>query len=336
MIVFASVLAIKFYAAVHGGDPFHFHTNKKGSVAKAVAVTNWHDLHLDDISQWCLQPNVTTCKCANPLQPTHRHGHKTWTEAHVENEKVARNTNTNTRKKSSPFREMDVVFLGDSIMEGWRGTSFGQMVEKKKEHSKVFDDYFDMDKGGEFDGLVLGIAGDKCQNLLWRIQNGEMPKKLKAKVFWLLIGTNDFLKEGMEQCSEEVVLMGIQRIVEEMMLLKPDATIVVNGLLPRSDIGRYGEGRLYQKGERTVMDAIDAVNSQLEEYCKLHKDLEYFDASQIFIQNNPKLGRGKYQKFIPLDLMEDSLHPTTHGYREWAKAITATLKTITNGKLTDS
>ncbi len=55
-----------------------------------------------------------------------------------------------------------------------------------------------------------------------------LPKKLKAKVFWLLIGTNDFLKEGMEQCLEEVVLMGIQRNVEEMMLLKPDATIVVN------------------------------------------------------------------------------------------------------------
>jgi len=325
MIVFASVLAIKFYTAVHGQLPFH---TKKGMGA---AVTNWHDLHLDDISQWCLQPNVTTCKCANPLQPTHRHGHKTWTEAHVENEKMARNMNT---KKSSPFREMDVVFLGDSIMEGWRGTSFGQIVEKKKEHSKVFDDYFDMDKGGEFDGLVLGIAGDKCQNLLWRIQNGEMPKKLKAKVFWLLIGTNDFLKEGMEQCSEEVVFMGIQRIVEEMMLLKPDATIVVNGLLPRSDIGRDGDGRLYQKGEKTVMDAIDAVNGQLEDYCGQHDDLEYFDASQIFIRNNPKLGKGKYQRFIPPDLMKDSLHPTTHAYRQWAKAITATLKTVTNGKLT--
>lgn len=251
----------------------------------------------------------------------------------MENEKLAKNIMQAATKKS-PFRETDVVFLGDSITEGWRGTSFGQAVEKKKDNSKVFDNYFDMDKGGEFDGLVLGIAGDKCQNLLWRLQNGEMPKKLKAKVFWLLIGTNDFLKEGLDQCSEEVVLMGIQRIVEEMMTQKPYATIVVNGLLPRSDIGRGSDGRLYQKEGKTVMDAIDAVNSDLKEYCDEHDNLEYFDASEIFISEDPNLGNGKYAKFIPKDRMKDSLHPTADAYGFYAKAITEKLKTILNGKLT--
>lgn len=45
-----------------------------------------------------------------------------------------------------------------------------------------------MDSGGDYDGLALGIAGDKSPNLLWRLQHGEMPKNLKSKVFWLLIG----------------------------------------------------------------------------------------------------------------------------------------------------
>lgn len=323
MIIFTAVLSFKSYVAIYG-YPFQH---------KEVAVTKWRDLHLDDIGHWCMQPNVTTCECANPLQPMHRHGHKTWTEAHMQNEKLARNIEQDGIKKS-PFREMDVVFLGDSITEGWRGTSFGKAVEKKEEIAIVFDQNFDMDKGGEYDGLVLGIAGDKCQNLLWRIQHGEMPKKLKAKVFWLLIGTNDFLKEGLDQCSEEVVFMGIQRIVEEMMIQKPDATIVINGLLPRSDIGRGNDGRLYEIGTKTVMNAIDAVNIQLEEYCDEHDELEYFDASKIFISTDSNLGKGKYAKFIPKDFMNDSLHPTARAYSYWAKAITEKLETIINGKLT--
>jgi len=283
---------------------------------------------LNDIGHWCLQPNVTTCKCANPLQPSHRHGHKTWTEAHLENLKLAKNI----LPKKSPFRELDVVFMGDSITEGWRGTSFGVKVDKKQANVEVFESLFDMDKGGEFDGLVLGIAGDKSQNLLWRIQNGEIPKKLKSKVFWLLIGTNDFLKPGFDQCSEEVVFMGIQRIIEEMMTLRPSTTIVVNGLLPRSDVGAKGE--LYKENEKTVMDAIDNVNSQLEEYCNLHDDLEYFDPSGIFIEVDSKLGGARYAKYIPEKLMGDRLHPTALGYRRWGEKIVEELRKILDGKLT--
>lgn len=280
-------------------------------------MTHWRDLNLVDIGQWCLQPNITSCQCANPLTPTHRHGHKTWTEAHLENVKLTKAFQKKT--KGSLPRILDVVFIGDSITEGWRGTSFGKPIVTKQENIEIFGKFFDTDRGGQLDGLVLGIAGDKSPNLLWRIQNGEMPKTLKSKIFWLLIGTNDFLKEDQDQCSEEVVLMGIQRVVEEMMILKPDAMIVVNGLLPRSDIGRQIDGRLYKKGEKTVMDAIDIVNSHLKEYCEENNNLEYFDASNIFVRKDLKLGKGKYAKYIPFRLMEDSLHPTPLGYRKWAK-----------------
>mmetsp|Transcript_23563 Transcript_23563/g.26860 ORF Transcript_23563/g.26860 Transcript_23563/m.26860 type:complete len:309 (-) Transcript_23563:194-1120(-) len=81
-------------------------------------------------------------------------------------------------------------------------------------------------------GLALGIAGDRINNLLWRITNGnELPQELYARVFWIVIGTND-LSAG---CSEEIVLVGIINIIQTLRKLRPDSIIVINGLLPRTD-----------------------------------------------------------------------------------------------------
>jgi hypothetical protein len=66
------------------------------------------------------------------LEPESRAGHKTWQEAHAGNVRdamMARNT--------------DIVLLGDSIIEGWRGMSLGQLIPEKKPNIKVFDSHFD-------------------------------------------------------------------------------------------------------------------------------------------------------------------------------------------------
>jgi hypothetical protein len=51
------------------------------------------------------------------------------------------------------------------------------------------------------------------------------------------------------QCSEEIVVLGILRVVEEIRLRKPDAKIVINSLLPMIN---YQGG-----GELTMADAVD-------------------------------------------------------------------------------
>jgi lysophospholipase L1-like esterase len=84
---------------------------------------------------------------------------------------------------------------------------------------------------GAMEALALGIAGDQIANLLWRIHDGEELSKVDSKVFWVLIGTND-LTQG---CSEDVILLGIIHIVEQIQKLKPDAIVVLNGLLPRTN-----------------------------------------------------------------------------------------------------
>merc|ERR1719203_1355390 len=86
--------------------------------------------------------------------------------------------------------------------------------------------------GNKFNGLPLGIAGDTAPNVLWRILHGELPYYLKPQVFWIVLGTNDL---AIKQCSEEVVLLGILRVIEEIQAERPDAKIVVNSIIPMTD-----------------------------------------------------------------------------------------------------
>ena len=69
----------------------------------------------------------------------------------------------------------------------------------------------------------------KTANVLWRILHDEMPHDFNPKVWWLVLGMNDLTRM---QCSEEIVVLGILRVVEEILLRKPDAKIVINSLLP--------------------------------------------------------------------------------------------------------
>eukprot|EP00804_Cyclotella_cryptica_P011293 CCRYP_007782-RA/>CCRYP_007782-RA protein AED:0.02 eAED:0.02 QI:779/1/1/1/1/1/2/362/374 len=111
---------------------------------------------------------------------------------------------------------------------------------------QTFEKYFRKEKGAPYEGVALGIAGDTASNVLWRIQHDEMPHDFLPKVWWILIGMNDLTRM---QCSEEIVVLGILRVVEEIRLRKPDAKIVINSLLPMLN---YQNG-----GEPTMADAVD-------------------------------------------------------------------------------
>lgn len=56
-----------------------------------------------------------------------------------------------------------------------------------------------------------------------------MPSDFNPKIWWLELGMNDL---GRTQCSEEVVVLGILRIIEEIRKRKPDAEIVINSMFP--------------------------------------------------------------------------------------------------------
>lgn len=203
----------------------------------------------------------------------------------------------------------DVVFLGDSIIEGWRGLSFGKVNPKKELNTRVFGNLFAKGFGhnADFEGLALGISGDKTFNLLWRLQNGELPDTLHPKMWWLLIGTNDFGHDEKPHCSPEIVLMGVLRVIEELRAARPHTLIVVNSILPRSENG--GAVTAPDTKIPTVWEGILEVNRKLKDYCSNHHNLRYFDATSIFLRQKENT-KGIDDQYIPDSLMADYLHPT--------------------------
>ena len=130
--------------------------------------------------------------------------------------------------------ELDVVFLGESLIEEMDGRWMGQgRAPTLKRLSEQFHKIFSKSQGGKLNAAALGIAGDTAPNVLWRLMHGEITEELNPKVWWLSLGMNDLARM---QCSEEVAVMGILRVVEELLEAKPNAHIVINSLFPMSRI----------------------------------------------------------------------------------------------------
>lgn len=297
----------------------------------------------DEIREWCLRGSEDhECSCSDPLIPLDRHGTRHWSHTHHMNTEM-------TLKVHSPH-DLDVVFYGDSIIEQWHGTKMGYPLPKRADLPNIFEELFDTEHGARYNGLALGIGGDTSPNLLWRIQNGEMPDLLNPPIFWILIGTNDF---GNSWCSPEIVLVGILQIIQYIQIHKPHAKIVVNSLLPRT-FHRYG--KLYHNNESpfrlhsggpSLYDEITTVNQHLKEYCSTHENLFFFDATDLFLvssnsvtsespstsdTNNDGRNSSTVEKtndlFINSSKMDDFLHPTALGQREWGNKIVEFLEEI--------
>jgi lysophospholipase L1-like esterase len=168
-----------------------------------------------------------------------------------------------------------------------------------------------------------------------------MPYGLTPKVWWVGIGINDL---GMTGCSEEVVLLGILRVVEEIQMKNPEAIIVINSLLP---VQRNTDGLLehaeshhkkvaLKKKENNLPDAeisdnrmdvdlwpsIVAINDELSKFASKHTGIKFFNADSVFVEERED---GKYMK---LDLFNDAVHPNLTGHKKWNSEIKKRLHEI--------
>ena len=70
--------------------------------------------------------------------------------------------------------EFDLVFVGDSITQGWEGGG-REVLDRLSKTYRILD---------------LGYNGDRTQHVIWRLQNGELDG-YSAKLVMLMIGTNN-------------------------------------------------------------------------------------------------------------------------------------------------
>jgi lysophospholipase L1-like esterase len=195
---------------------------KFGYVVDHSNLKSIYDYEIGNVDHWCLRGDSESCTCEDPLQPISRAEHASWKVAFKNNRKII-------KALEAEGTSIDVAFIGESVVEEmdgrWMGRQRGGHLQQLKE---LFDSHFSKAKGGKLNGVALGIAGDTAPNVLFRLMHGEVAEKLHPKVYWLSVGMNDLSRM---QCSEEVTVLGILRVVEEL-LLRTDSHVVINSVLP--------------------------------------------------------------------------------------------------------
>ncbi|UTF59162.1 GDSL-type esterase/lipase family protein [Gilvimarinus sp. DA14] len=199
-----------------------------------------------------------------------------WMPRHKEKLKQARENNP------------EVIFLGDSITEGW-----------EKSGADVFEKYF-----GDYRTLNLGYGGDRTENVLWRLQHGEVDET-NPKLVVLMIGTNN---TGHRQDDPARIAEGIKHILAELEQRVPDSKVLLLAIYPRG---------------ATADDVLRKNNALVNARIRNFADGErvfFKDINSIFLTEDGVLS----EKVMP-----DLLHPEEYGYTLVAEAIKDDIERLT-------
>jgi lysophospholipase L1-like esterase len=184
---------------------------------------------------------------------------------------------------------IDIYFEGDSITRRWGATDYPEFLANWKRNFSGWN------------AADFGWGGDRTQNILWRLNNGEL-EGVNPKVVVLMAGTNNIGSKtvpGSEAAVIADVTKGLQAVVEAIRSKAPNATIIVTGIFPRND-------------NMAAMPVINGINANLAKLA---------DGTKIrYLNINDKLADSK-GVLKPSMMSPDKLHPVEPAYQVWADAL---------------
>jgi lysophospholipase L1-like esterase len=184
---------------------------------------------------------------------------------------------------------IDVYFEGDSIVRRWGAVDYPALLAN---WSRNFFGWNAAD---------FGWGADRIENVLWRLENGELDG-VRPKAIVLLAGTNNVgnrpLAEGAEIKAAEIT-RGLEAVLKLMRAKAPDSTIILTAIFPRND-------------NMAVIPLIQRVNENLAKLADGDKTR--------FLNINDQLA-GKDGKLFDGMMNPDKLHPTVKAYQIWADAL---------------
>ena len=181
-------------------------------------------------------------------------------------------------------KTVDVVMLGDSITHFWEW--------KHPESWTRFTNGKTV--------LNLGYGGDKTENVIWRIEHGELDG-YTAKCVVLMVGTNNNTSKASDPAA---VAKGVEKIVAMIRVRQPTAKLILHPIFPR--------GRSADSPHAEARARNDKTNALLKEFAER-------DGKLVWVDFNERLVDGS--GWVPASLMADEIHPTDAGYDIWMNAL---------------
>lgn len=190
-------------------------------------------------------------------------------------------------------REIDpeIVLIGDSITHMWGGRPFEQKFRRGQ-------DSWDATFGKRV--LNLGFGWDRTQNVLWRIDHGELDG-IKPKTVVIHIGTNNLAGTPRHQeSSPSEVVEGISAICRRVQSKLPEAQIILMGVFPRGEKPTHPKRPVIAEINRILKPAAESLG------------VTFLDITPQFLEEDGTITR---------ETMGDFLHPAAGGYEIWANAL---------------
>jgi lysophospholipase L1-like esterase len=182
---------------------------------------------------------------------------------------------------------IDIYFEGDSITRRW-GTSDAQYRENLVNWETNFFGW----NAGNF-----GWGADRIENILWRLENGELDG-VNPKIIVLLAGINNVGTQPGDEAKVEDITRGLKAVIDVCRAKAPNAIIILTGIFPRND-------------NMAVIPTINRINDNLARFAD-GKKIRYLNVNDRLADKDGKLFDG---------MSRDKLHPTVKGYQVWADGL---------------
>jgi lysophospholipase L1-like esterase len=180
---------------------------------------------------------------------------------------------------------IDVYFEGDSITRRWGATDYPEFLANWQKNFHGWN------------AADFGWGADTIQNMLWRLQDGELDG-VNPKVIVILAGTNNVGRQPPSDEKIADITQGLKTLIDLCREKAPRATLIVTGIFPRND-------------NPAVVPGINRINENLAAFAN-GKTIRYINVNDRLADQNGVLFEG---------MTVDRLHPTVKGYQVWADAL---------------
>jgi len=180
---------------------------------------------------------------------------------------------------------IDVYFLGDSITRRWGATDYPELLANW--NTNFFG----------WNAANFGWGADLVENMLWRLENGELDG-VNPKIIVVLAGINNVGTIPGDEAKVENITRGLKALVNLCRQKAPNAALILTALFPRND-------------NLAVIPAINLINDNLAKMAD-GKKIRYLNVNDRLADKDGRLFEG---------VSGDRLHPTVKGYQVWADGL---------------